>query len=326
MSMTDRFRLGTTALCTVLFGTILGMLFTANSSMRSPVRIEPQLVELVEQPVENQVAVASFTLVNDSAKPLLVKAAQGTCGCMKIETRGGALTSPRTVAPGEQLPWRVSINTQGRSGIDEQGLQLLCELDGKPLSVSTTIRMMIQPTGRIFPPLVQFEDVAPDSVATAEVGLYCGADLPWDSLAPLVISPHGEAAFKWLDEPTLKLLPLTIDVQGATAKRRRVLKIEMASGAFGHSAGARIELFEVGANSPSLRTVKSTGGRIFPHSPGGSTTIPKRGPCGWPSSRPTHHLIADSSTTMDHRNCSTAPSIPLGRFRASRLSGGWPSG
>ncbi len=250
MFRADRIRLVVGAACVVLGGVALGLIVSGGRSVDRAIRIEPAVVEPTETPVENSKAEAVFTLVNGSSKPLLVKEARGTCGCMAIETPEGPLNSTRTLAAGERLPWRVSISTQGKSGPEEHGLQLLCEQGGKPISVSTVVRMVVQPTWHFFPPLVQADDMAPNSSVTTEVGLYCGAELPWESLDPLKVTPPAETEWEWLDEPSLKPLPDSIDVKGATAARRRVLKVTLRTGAVGTSRSARVDLFPTGSVSP----------------------------------------------------------------------------
>lgn len=245
----DRIRLGVGVGCVVLSGVAMGLIVSGGRSVDRAIRIEPALVEPTETPVENSKAEAVFTLVNGSSKPLLVKEARGTCGCMSVETPEGPLTSPRTLGAGERLPWRVSISTQGKSGPEEHGLQLLCEQDGKSISVSTVVRMVVQPTWHFFPPLVQSDEVAPNSTVTIEVGLYCGAKLPLESLDPAEVSPAGAMEWEWLDEPSLKPLPESIDVRGAAAARRRVLKMTMRAGDVGTSRSARVELFPKGSVS-----------------------------------------------------------------------------
>ena len=82
-------------------------------------------------------------------------------------------------------------------GPEEHGLPLLGEQGGKSLSVSTVVRMVVQPTWHFFPPLVQADDVAPNSTVTTEVGLSCGAEQPLESLAPAKVSRAG--VMEWLE-------------------------------------------------------------------------------------------------------------------------------
>lgn len=238
----DRIRLVVGIACVILTGIAIGMIISGGRPIDRAVRIEPRLVKPNQPAIENTTVEASFELVNGSTAPLIVKEARGTCGCMGIETEKGPLSSPITLAAGAKLPWRVRISTQGKSGPEEHGLQILCEQNGKPLSVSTVVSMVIQPSWHFFPPLVQIDDASPQSTVTAEIGLYCGADLPFESLAPPRVTPNNAAEVEWIDEPSTGSIPELIDVREAPAKRRRVLKVSMRAGDAGTVNNLRIDL------------------------------------------------------------------------------------
>lgn len=79
--------------------------------------LEPSILEFVDPVREGEVPLAHLSLRNGSAQPVLLESVVASCGCMEVVTRGGKTVSqPIALAPGERLPLRVRLNTQGYSG------------------------------------------------------------------------------------------------------------------------------------------------------------------------------------------------------------------
>ena len=227
----------------LIFGAAGGWWFA--STWLSPelsVRVEPELIELVDRPVENETAVAQFVLVNASDNPLLINEARGNCGCMKVETRGGELKSPTTIPPRSQLPWKAQIDTRGKAGVYERGVLFFCEQNGRACSAYARIKLEVQPSWYIFPPVVQLDNVEPNSEVDVLVGLYAGANLPFESLAAPSFDPPEDVQAEWIDDVAGTTLPATADIHGAPGTLRRSMKIRLKSGARGESRKVRVEV------------------------------------------------------------------------------------
>ncbi len=243
------------AIAICLFGLSLGMAFSATRTQTQPVvALEPQLVELVEEPFEHQKISVAFQLRNPTLSPIKVLKVSPSCGCMNVVTRGGQpMTAPLTLASGRQLPWQVELATEGRIGPQEYSLTLDCLVDDKPMQLTSKISFVVRSSWRADPPIVDIYNAEPGEELTREIGIYDAFGTRGFRVAKVETSnPARLTADLIPPEQGVESSPKILQFGAAQLDRRYRLSITMRAGELNEVTQYKVLLTSAEPDQPIL--------------------------------------------------------------------------
>lgn len=132
-------------------------------------------MEIAVDPLQYQAIPIHLQFTNRSSEAIRVTQAEPSCGCTDLVTRGGsALLAPLVLSPGESLPWQATIHTEGRIGPQSFLVRLETESGGETVEHISTIRMNVKPAVAVAPARIEFADVMPGALESAEITLWDG--------------------------------------------------------------------------------------------------------------------------------------------------------
>jgi hypothetical protein len=134
--------------------------FVADSS--GPV-LEPEVVKLVEQPLTNGSVNIDLVLRNPTGHAYTIRHVTSSCGCVSVVGRGlEKFSNPISLGPGDVLPWRAIVSTDGRVGQDIQLVSVdMVDEEGRPRELVSTIDLNVRLGWGADPRFLRFGDLEP---------------------------------------------------------------------------------------------------------------------------------------------------------------------
>jgi hypothetical protein len=155
-----------TAIVAIAVGIALRMLREAPSQ----VVLEPNSIEIIREPLENQMVTVHLQLRNQGRTPITLTYVGASCGCMKVITRGNVPVLPGIQVPaGGDLPIEVLIDTTGKRGLADQTISVQSKAGQQTFTNLSRIAMNVRAGWLAIPSILLFDELDPEKNATQKI-------------------------------------------------------------------------------------------------------------------------------------------------------------